>query len=89
MEKHTPGPLSTCGCQGSVWSSNVIAFCPLHAAAPEMLEALERIAGVGQIGYPTLLAYYHDINTCEAPDNCEHCLAGGQARTAIRKATGG
>ena len=40
MEKHTPGPLSTCGCRGAVWSSNVVVFCPLHAAAPEMLKVL-------------------------------------------------
>ena len=43
MSTHTPGPLvqftDKCGC------TNTPAFrrCPLHAAAPEMLEALEEL----------------------------------------------
>lgn len=44
MKKHTPGP---CGCCEKKMQTGIgefpdgIEFCPLHAAAPELLEALK------------------------------------------------
>ena len=38
---HTPGPWEpmSCGCRWTAY--NTVAWCPLHAAAPDLLAALE------------------------------------------------
>ena len=52
--------------------------------APTLREAL--------VGLMTIAAMYHkgeapgDLDACENPDNCGHCLAMRAARSAIEKA---
>ena len=82
MEKHTPGPLSTCGCRGAVWSSNVVVFCPLHAAAPEMLEALEALADA----YESFYGRYIDDAVRRGDATPDAARLVNNARAIIRKA---
>ena len=52
----------------------------LIAAAPDLLAALRAMVEVAR--------YYHNIDECECPDCCGHCLAMRKVDTAIAKATG-
>ena len=62
---------------GPPW--NVIVFCPLHAAAPELLAALEAVAdGDSHLGV-----------TCWCHRTDFHEIYCQQARAAIAKAQGG
>ena len=52
MTQHTPGP---CGCKtdvNEVLYYPFIVYCPLHAAAPELLEVCQ-----GMLGYLANLPY--------------------------------
>ena len=54
----------------------------------ELVAALESFVGVAaRVGYPSLMAYYHDEQQCENPECCAHCCAMKQGREAIAKAT--
>jgi hypothetical protein len=50
MSAHTPGSqenqpeIATCGCYHYAGHEGRIVFCPLHTAAPALLEALQEIA---------------------------------------------
>lgn len=55
----------------------------LMAAAPDLLDALRQLAHIA--------SYYHkgeapgDLDACENPDNCGHCLAMRATRAALAK----
>ena len=55
----------------------------LKAANARLRTALRAVIGPGPVGYPTPWEMYHDTATCEAPDNCGHCLADQKARAAL------
>jgi hypothetical protein len=57
----------------------------MTTAERELRDALLEIAGPGKVGYPTVLEYYHDIDTCELPENCGHCVMVKRARALLER----
>ena len=55
-----------------------------HAALTAALALLVH----GTMGYPALLEQYHSTDTCELPENCQHCYCVKQARAALALAEG-
>ena len=55
-----------------------------HAALTAALALLVH----GTMGYPALLEQYHSTDTCELPENCQHCYCVKQARAALTLAEG-
>lgn len=51
----------------------------------ELRDMLREVVGPGRPGYPTVLEYYHDIDTCELPENCGHCLMVRKARALLER----
>lgn len=71
MTEHKLGPCQfECGCK---WGELGISFCPMHATAPELLEALEALFDLNCISYC-------DYET-------EKVEAVNQAHAAIARAT--
>jgi hypothetical protein len=86
MSEHTPGPSEA---QLGGFHDDVTVLyhdardLALIAAAPDMLAALREIVNPGPVGYPSVLEYYHDMNTCECPSACAHCVMVNKARAIL------
>lgn len=86
MTQHTEGLVQDCGCIVIGGVRTLIQYCPLHAAAPALLDALEEC-----------LEAFHTLNTggysresrCFNPGLYDDCpCTAHKARAAMRLARG-